>query len=157
MRSASLFFIFVVAKALSIGGCASPVTGWSVATYFWQDAMVALIFWGAEIALRRLGAVTHIIWSSLLDDCDIYGHQYSGRAHSLYSAHGTHASRRAGAVGRFHAGLSDRNQCSARHVGSRRGGRFAFRLAFYDALCATKVFKMGRSLWSSDGLSRVSG
>jgi Sulfatase len=63
MRSISLFLVFAVAKALIIGGCAAPITGWSFVACFWQDALVALIFSGAEIALQRLGAATQVVWS----------------------------------------------------------------------------------------------
>lgn len=44
MRPASLFVVFVLAKAAALMGHHVPVTWWSPMAYLWQDALVVLIF-----------------------------------------------------------------------------------------------------------------
>ena len=63
MKSASLFLVFVLAKAVIVWGHAAPPTGWSQVAYVWQDAMVALAFGAFEIAMRRNEATTRIVWA----------------------------------------------------------------------------------------------
>ena len=44
MRALSLFLVFVAAKALVLAGRDVPLSPWSPLAYFWQDALVALVF-----------------------------------------------------------------------------------------------------------------
>ncbi len=44
MRAASLFLIFVLVKLAVLSGHSFPLSAWAVAAYFWQDALVALLF-----------------------------------------------------------------------------------------------------------------
>ncbi len=51
MRAASLFAVFVLAKAAVLSEHTIPVSAWTPAAYFWQDALVALLFGLVESAL----------------------------------------------------------------------------------------------------------
>jgi lipoteichoic acid synthase len=44
MRAASLFVVFVLAKSAVLIGHTIPASAWTPAAYFWQDALVALLF-----------------------------------------------------------------------------------------------------------------
>jgi hypothetical protein len=44
MRALSLFLVFVTAKVLVLAGRDVPLSPWSPLAYFWQDALVALVF-----------------------------------------------------------------------------------------------------------------
>src|SRR5580692_462354 len=63
MRSVSLLLVFVLAKLVIIWGHATPVTGWSLLAYVWQDVMVALMFGAFDIALQRIRRATRIVWA----------------------------------------------------------------------------------------------
>ncbi|HTC91704.1 MAG TPA: sulfatase [Bryobacteraceae bacterium] len=62
MRCASLFLVFVLAKLMMVWGHTAPVTGWSLAAYIWQDAVIALAFGAFDIAMQRIGAPARIVW-----------------------------------------------------------------------------------------------
>ena len=58
MRALSLFLVFVVAKALVLAGRDVPLSPWSPLAYFWQDALVALVFAAVDwLARGRLSTV----------------------------------------------------------------------------------------------------
>ena len=63
MRSVSLFLVFVLAKLIMVWGHAVPLTGWWLAAYIWQDAIVALAFGAFDIAMQRIGAPIRIVWA----------------------------------------------------------------------------------------------
>jgi hypothetical protein len=44
MRALSLFLVFVTAKVLVLAGRDVPLSPWSPLAYFWQDALVAVVF-----------------------------------------------------------------------------------------------------------------
>jgi phosphoglycerol transferase MdoB-like AlkP superfamily enzyme len=60
MRALSLFLVFVVAKLLVLAGREVPPSPWVPLAYFWQDALVALAFAGADRLLRRR---PWLVWS----------------------------------------------------------------------------------------------
>jgi glucan phosphoethanolaminetransferase (alkaline phosphatase superfamily) len=62
-RSASLLLVFVLAKLAMLWGHATPITGWSLVAYVWQDVAVALAFGAFDIALERIGTSTRIAWA----------------------------------------------------------------------------------------------
>ena len=43
-RAAGLFVVFVAAKAAALMGHHVPLSWWSPIAYFWQDALVVLVF-----------------------------------------------------------------------------------------------------------------
>jgi hypothetical protein len=53
MRALSLFLVFVLAKVLVLAGRDVPPSPWAPLAYFWQDALVALAYGGADWLLRR--------------------------------------------------------------------------------------------------------
>jgi glucan phosphoethanolaminetransferase (alkaline phosphatase superfamily) len=57
MRAASLFAVFVLAKAAVLSEHTIPVSTWAPAAYFWQDGLVALLFGLLEWRLSRRFAV----------------------------------------------------------------------------------------------------
>ena len=62
MRSASLLVVFILGKVLIVWAHPTPVTGWSLLAYVWQDVMVALAFAAFDVALQEMGASTRIVW-----------------------------------------------------------------------------------------------
>jgi glucan phosphoethanolaminetransferase (alkaline phosphatase superfamily) len=64
MKSASLLLVFVLAKLMVVWGHAEPFTVWSLVAYSWQDVMLALAFGAFEIAMRKIGASTRIVWAA---------------------------------------------------------------------------------------------
>jgi glucan phosphoethanolaminetransferase (alkaline phosphatase superfamily) len=44
MKAVSLFLIFMLAKLAVLSGHSVPLSAWALAAYFWQDALVALLF-----------------------------------------------------------------------------------------------------------------
>jgi len=65
MRALSLFLVFVTAKLLVLAGREVPPTLWAPLAYFWQDALVALVFAGADYLLRRWLRVAWALYALL--------------------------------------------------------------------------------------------
>jgi glucan phosphoethanolaminetransferase (alkaline phosphatase superfamily) len=63
MRSASLLFVFILAKLAVVLGHTGPLTVWSPLAYFWQDVLVASAFAAVDVALRRIGTPERILWA----------------------------------------------------------------------------------------------
>ncbi|HZT81438.1 MAG TPA: hypothetical protein VFA26_14510 [Gemmataceae bacterium] len=53
MKAASLFGVFLVAKAIVVAAVGPPLSGWAPLAYLWQDALFVLAFAGVDLALRR--------------------------------------------------------------------------------------------------------
>lgn len=60
MRPASLFIVFVAAKAAILWDRPVDLSLWSTAAYLWQDAMVVVVFAAAAVSLDRLRPQSHI-------------------------------------------------------------------------------------------------
>ncbi len=58
MKALALFGTLVVAKLLAVAGRDLPLTAWTPLALFWQDALVAMLFSAADIALRRKPALS---------------------------------------------------------------------------------------------------
>jgi hypothetical protein len=65
MRSLSLFLVFVTAKVLVLAGRDVPLSPWTPLAYFWQDALVALAFAGADRLLRRRPRIAWALYAAL--------------------------------------------------------------------------------------------
>src|SRR5436309_5359659 len=59
MRAASLFGVFILAKACVLAGRDIPMSAWTPITYLWQDLLVVLLFALLECVVRP----TWITWS----------------------------------------------------------------------------------------------
>src|SRR5262245_31562478 len=53
MRAFALFGVFVLAKLVILAGRPVPLSGWALLAYFWQDVLVALVFWLLDRVIRR--------------------------------------------------------------------------------------------------------
>lgn len=53
MRALSLFLVFALAKVLVLAGRDVPLSPWAPLAYFWQDALVALAYGGADWLVGR--------------------------------------------------------------------------------------------------------
>src|SRR6185436_16347695 len=53
MKALALFVTLVAAKLIAIAGRDLPWSVWTLFSLFWQDALVALLFASADLALRR--------------------------------------------------------------------------------------------------------
>ncbi len=65
MRALSLFLVFVTAKLLVLAGREVPPSPWAPLAYFWQDALVALAFAGADHLLRRRPRIAWVVYALL--------------------------------------------------------------------------------------------
>jgi hypothetical protein len=65
MRALSLFLVFVMAKLLVLAGREVPLSPWAPLAYFWQDALVALTFAGADRLLSRRPRVAWALYAAL--------------------------------------------------------------------------------------------
>jgi hypothetical protein len=54
VRAASLGAVYVVAKLLAMSGQSLPVSVFSPIVYFWQDALVALLYAALDRSIRRI-------------------------------------------------------------------------------------------------------
>jgi arylsulfatase A-like enzyme len=71
MKAAGLLLVFVAAKLAVIPGTGVGTgvgpdfqwSAWAAVAYFWQDVVVALLFGGADIVLRKAGVSARIRWS----------------------------------------------------------------------------------------------
>jgi hypothetical protein len=53
VRAASLGAVFVLAKIMVLAGQSGLASPWTPIAFFWQDALVALLYAGADVLLRR--------------------------------------------------------------------------------------------------------
>lgn len=53
MRTTGVLVVLLVARSAALAGHSLAVSPWSAAAYFWQDAVVALVFALLDVALRR--------------------------------------------------------------------------------------------------------
>jgi phosphoglycerol transferase MdoB-like AlkP superfamily enzyme len=63
MRALSLLIVFVLAKLAILGGHSIPVSVWTPLAYFWQDALIALLF--AALEWRLPARVTWSLYWTL--------------------------------------------------------------------------------------------
>jgi len=57
MKALALFCVLAVAKLLAVAGRELPWSVWTPFALLWQDALVALLFWAVDSALRRKPAM----------------------------------------------------------------------------------------------------
>jgi hypothetical protein len=65
MRAASLLLVFVLAKIAVLVGHNIPLSIWSPVAYFWQDAVVVLVFAAVEVCLGQRQRAAWIIYAGL--------------------------------------------------------------------------------------------
>lgn len=65
MRSASLLLVFVVAKVAALSGHHLMASWWAPLAYFWQDALVVLLFGAVELCLGRRARLGWLLYASL--------------------------------------------------------------------------------------------
>ena len=63
MKPASLFVVFVVAKAAGLMGHHVPLSWWSPIAYFWQDALVVLVFAAIDRVLSRRQRIAWTVYT----------------------------------------------------------------------------------------------
>jgi hypothetical protein len=64
MRAMSLFLVFVTAKLLVLAGREVPLSPWAPLAYFWQDALIALVFAGVDWLLRRRPRIAWALYAA---------------------------------------------------------------------------------------------
>src|SRR6266404_4656177 len=65
MKPASLFLVFVLAKAAGVVGHQVPLSAWSAIAYVWQDALVAVAFAAIDVWLWRHERVSWALYAVL--------------------------------------------------------------------------------------------
>ncbi|HWP44223.1 MAG TPA: sulfatase [Blastocatellia bacterium] len=53
MRPLALLGVFIIAKLVILAGRPIQYSIWTPVAYFWQDVLVALVFWSLDVAIRR--------------------------------------------------------------------------------------------------------
>jgi hypothetical protein len=64
MKAASLFVVFLVAKAAALGGHHLTLSWWSPIAYLWQDALVVLVFAAIEAWLAARERVARALYAA---------------------------------------------------------------------------------------------
>lgn len=64
MKTASLLLVFALAKTASLVGHHVPLSWWSPVAFFWQDALVVLIFAGADWLCRNRRGIGWAIYAA---------------------------------------------------------------------------------------------
>src|SRR5215831_13508998 len=72
VRAIALFGVFVLAKLAILIGREVPVSGWSVVAYFWQDAVLVLIFGVCDRAGQRVSILRCWVGWVLYGACVTY-------------------------------------------------------------------------------------
>jgi arylsulfatase A-like enzyme len=65
MRAASLLLVFAIAKIMVLAGHRIPLSMWSPIAYFWQDAVVVLVFAIVELCLGQRQRAAWITYAAL--------------------------------------------------------------------------------------------
>src|ERR1700736_5879982 len=65
MKAASLLLVFVLAKVAVLAGHHVPFSWWLPIAWFWQDAVVVLVFVAIEFCLGRRQRIGWVIYAAL--------------------------------------------------------------------------------------------
>jgi arylsulfatase A-like enzyme len=66
MKTLSLFLVLAFAKTITLAGRDIPLSLWSVPAYLWQDALVAVLFGGLELATNRKPWVSWVVYAAIV-------------------------------------------------------------------------------------------